>query len=243
MTNKFTRMILLLFLSAIPATAFSKEITLNFARIEGLAEQIVGEKLLCEIYERAGIEITITPMPAARALTEANKGRKDGETLRIWSFGEKYPALLRVPTPISSLRTQAFARTENLPALNGVGDLGKYKIAIVKGVQHTTNITEGFMNVHKLSGPSQLMKLVQIGRADIALTGRLNGLYLLKKYVISDVVAVGEPVQELLLYHYLYKDHRHLVPKIDSVIKTMINSGEMSALRKKYEKEYLGNLE
>lgn len=87
------------------------------------------------------------------------------------------------------------------------------------------------------------MRYLQIGRADIGLTARLNGLYLLREHAISDVVALGEPLQELLLYHYLHEDHEHLVPKIDSVIRALLDSGEMSHLREKYEKEYLANLE
>lgn len=242
MINTFIKLIILGFLLTIPVTASSEEITMNFVRIEGSAGQAIGGKLLYEIYKRAGIKITITPMPAKRALTEASAGRKDGEAVRIWSVGEKYPTLIRVPTPIYSIRTQAFAKKGNMFTLKDSNDLEKYNIVIVRGVQHTTNITRGLKKVQIISKMSLLMQFVQKGRAEIALTNRLSGLSLLKKYAISDVVAVGESLKELLLYHYLYKDHKHLVPKIDSIIKNMVDSGEMSDLRKKYENEYLNNL-
>ncbi len=242
MMNTFTKLIIFGFLLTIPVTASSEEITMNFVRIDESSDQTVGEKLLYEIYKRAGIKITITPMPAKRALIEASDGRKDGETVRIWSVGEKYPTLIRVPTPIYGIRTHGFAKKGNSFALRNSKDLEKHNIVIVRGVQHTTNITRGLKNLQILSKMSLLMQFVQKGRAEIALTGRLNGLSLLKEYAISDVVTVGEPLKELMLYHYLYKDHKHLVPKIDSIIKNMVDSGEMSDLRKKYENEYLNNL-
>ncbi len=242
MMNTFTKLIIFGFLLTIPVTAFSEEITMNFVRIDKSAGQAVGAKLIYEVYKRAGIEITITPMPAKRALIDASIGRKDGEAVRIWSVGEKYPTLIRVPTPIYSIRTQAFAKKGNMFTLKNSNDLEKYNIVIVRGVLHTTNITRGLKNVQMLSKMSLLMQFVQKGRAEIALTNRLSGLALLKEYAISDVVTVGEPLKELMLYHYLYKDHKHLVPKIDSIIKNMVDSGEMSDLRKKYENEYLNNL-
>jgi spermidine/putrescine-binding protein len=76
MMNTFTKLIIFWFLLTIPLTASSEETTMNFVRIDESSDQTVGEKLLYEIYKRAGIEITITPMPAKRALIEASDGRK-----------------------------------------------------------------------------------------------------------------------------------------------------------------------
>lgn len=242
MMNTFIRLIVSLFLLIIPATAFAEETTMNFVRIDGSADQAVSEKLIFEIYRRAGIEITITPMPSKRALLESSEGIKDGETMRIGSVGIKYPTLIRVPTPISSIRTQAFAKKGSGFTLKDSNDLKKYDIVILRGGQHTTDITRGLKNVQEISKLSLLMRFVQEGRADIALSGRLTGLSLLKKHAIPDVVTVGEPLKELLLYHYLHKDHRHLIPKIDAIVKSMVDSGEMSELRNKSENEYLNSL-
>jgi polar amino acid transport system substrate-binding protein len=226
----------------VPLAASSEEVAMEFVRIDESADQAVGEELLYEIYRRTDIKISITPMPARRALIEASNGRKDGEALRIWSVGDRYPTLIRVPTPISSIRTQAFAKEGNLFTLKDSSDLGKYDIAIVRGVQHTADITRELMNVQVLSKMSLLMGFVREGRGEIALTGRINGLSLLIEYAIRDIVTVGDPLRELPLYHYLYEDHKHLVPEIDSIVRSMVDSGEMSALRKRYEEEYLVNL-
>lgn len=106
MMNTFSKLIIFGFLLTIPVTASSEEITMNFVRIDESADQTVGEKLLYEIYKRAGIEITITPMPAKKG---------------------------------------------NMFTLKDSNDLEKYDIVIVRGVQHTTNITRGLKNLQILA--------------------------------------------------------------------------------------------
>ncbi len=212
----------------------------HFVRIKGLSEQVVGEKLLFEIYQRAKIPIDITPMTGSRALAEASSGRKDGETLRVFALGNKYPSLIRVPTAISTLTTQGFS-AKNID-INTAEDLKKYSLVRVRGVQHTKNITQSLKNVHVLPTSELLIEFLGRGRADVGLTGRLNGLSLIKASGLSQVTIVGKPLKVLPLYHYIHKKNKALVPRIDAIIKQMVDSGDMKKLREKYEREYLDSI-
>ncbi len=71
----------------------------DFVSIEKLVEQEVGRVIIPKIYSKLGIEITITPMPGKRAQQMANSGIKDGEIMRIYSYGNETPNTIRVRTP------------------------------------------------------------------------------------------------------------------------------------------------
>ncbi len=214
----------------------------HFVSIKGLSEQIVGQRLLTEIYKRAGIPMDIEPMTGSRALEEASSGRKDGETLRIFALGEKFPSLIRVPTPISDLTTQAFGIDKPYVDIKTADDLKKYSITIVRGVRHTLNITQGLKNVHVLPSSNLFVEFLSRGRSDVGLTGRLNGLSLIKASGLNNVDMIGRPLKVLPLYHYIHEDHKKLVPRIDAIIKKMVQSGEMATLRAQYEQEYLDSI-
>ncbi len=233
--------LLLAMLSTISVTHAQQ--TYEFVRIKGLSEQIVGEKLLTEIYKRANIPMNITAMTGSRALEEASSGRKDGETLRVYTLGDKFPSLLRVPTPISDLTTQSFGIKKAGVDIETVDDLKKYSLVINRGVRHTLNITQGLKNVHVLPSSNLFIEFLSRGRADLGLTGRLNGLSLIKASGIDNVDIVGKPLKVLPLYHYIHEDHKDLLPTISKVVKEMVDSGEMAQLRAKFEQEYLDSIE
>jgi polar amino acid transport system substrate-binding protein len=214
----------------------------EFVRIKGLSEQIVGERLLTEIYRRAKIPMNITAMTGSRALEEASSGRKDGETLRVYTLGDKFPSLLRVPTAISDLTTQAFGIKKTGVYIETADNLKKYSLAINRGVRHTLNITQGLENVHVLPSSNLFIPFLSRGRADLGLTGRLNGLSLIKVSGIKNVELIGKPLAVLPLYHYIHKDHEDLVPVISEVVKTMVDRGEMARLRAQFEQEYLDSI-
>lgn len=211
----------------------------EFVRIDGLAEQAVGERLLREVYNRAGIEINVTPMPGSRALEEAASGRMDGETLRVFALGENEPRLIRVPTPLSDLQTSVFVPAGSDIAVNDAAQLNNYSSVVVIGVLHTKAITEGVANVTEVPDPGTMFRMVQSGRVDLALTSALDGQAKLAEEGISDMVALEPALKTLELYHYVHEDHADLVPIIDAVVQEMKASGELASLRAQFEAEYL----
>lgn len=206
----------------------------HFASIEGLVEQEIGRIILPEVYKKLGINIVITAMPGKRAEKEATSGVVDGEIMRIWSYGEENPSTIRVPTPYYYLETTAFVKNKNI-VVTVKADLAKYSLVKIRGVKHTNNITEGLEFVQDVETTCQMMRFLLAGRADIALTNTIDGTNTLKRCRITGVVPSGKPLAVWKLYHYLHVDHKDLVPRVDTVIKKMIASGEMAALIKKAE--------
>ncbi|AQS39013.1 hypothetical protein Sps_03898 [Shewanella psychrophila] len=108
----------------------------DFVSIEKLIEQEVGRVIIPKVYSKLGIEITITPMPGKRAQQMANSGSKDGEIMRIYSYGNETPNTIRVPTPYYYLETMAFIKQGSDVVINSRKDLHNYRLAKVRGVKH-----------------------------------------------------------------------------------------------------------
>lgn len=80
----------------------------NYVSIEELVEQEVGRAIIPKIYEKIGLEVTITPLPGKRAQAEATSGVKDSEIMRIFTYGENNPTVVWVPPPYYSRETMGF---------------------------------------------------------------------------------------------------------------------------------------
>lgn len=214
--------------------------TYHFASIKGLIEQEVGRKVLPEIYRKLGLEITITPEPAPRAQRDVVSGVKDGEILRIWTYGIQNPTTIRVPVPYYYLETMAFVRKDSGIVIRRPEDLRKYRIVKVRGVKHTDVITAGLPQVFEIGSTEQMMRFLQAGRADVALTNTIDGVFELKRLGLTEIVSAGERLAVWDLFHYVHEDHRDLVPRVAAAIEAMRASGELDSLVRRAEREVIG---
>ena len=232
--NLFLQIAIMLHFCILPAWAADY----YFASIQGLAEQQVGQLVLPQIYERLQIPIKITAMPGKRAEQYACSGIKDGEIMRIWSYGEQHPSVIRVPTPYYQLQTMAFAMKKGI-SITSAEDLIKYRLVKVRGVKHTDNITQEMPNVHTVDDTKIMMNFLIEGRADIALTSWADGLNTLNEMKIDTVHPVGPPLATLDLFHYIHQDQSHLVDKVNKAILEMKKSGELEIITRQAEKQVL----
>lgn len=208
----------------------------HFVSIEFLIEQEVGRIVLTQIYQNIGLTIDISPLPGDRAQFVARSGNKDGEIMRIWTYGEENESLIRVPTSYYYLETMPFIMTGRNIFVSSSNDLKNYKLAKVRGVKHTNNITKGLTNVYEMNSTENIFKLLRSGRVDIALTNTLDGNLVLSRLGFDNVEALSSPLAELPLYHYIHEKNKHLVPLIDKEIKRLKERGELSELISSAEK-------
>jgi len=213
----------------------------HFASIEKLTEQKIGKIIISEVYNTLNIHVQITPLPGIRAQVEAASGSKDGEIMRIWTYGLETPTTIRVPTPYYYLETMAFIKVNSGIKIKNKDDLRKYSLVKVRGVKHTNNITAGMPDVYTIGSTEQMMEFLNDGRADIALTNTVDGLMALQKLGFTEIVPLDEPLAVLDLYHYIHSDHLKLVQKVDDAIKKMKENGQLKQLIKQAEKQVYEN--
>lgn len=211
----------------------------HFVSINNLIEQEIGRLVLPQIYRRLDIDIMITPLPAKRAQLEATTGKSDGEIMRIYNYGEENPSTIRVPTPYYSLETMAFIKKSSDIKITQKEDLSRYRIVKVRGVKHTNNITQGLTNVTDVDFTEQMMRLVDKGMVDVALTSTIDGLMALRILNIDDIVPLDKPLATLDLFHYIHESHKDLVPLVDRKIKEMTASGELAIIIKAAENKVI----
>ncbi len=224
--NRFLWLLFLGYLS-LPYGAYGTDY--HFVAIDHSAIQQVGERVLPKLYGRLGLSIVVTPMAGKRAQLESSSGLKDGEVLRIWSYGEEFGDTVRVPTSYYQLTTTAYVRKNSGIQIEHVEDLKHYRLVKVSGVRHTHDITEHMDNVVDVKTPMEMMHYLNNERADIALTSRLGGDYIIRQLGLDNIVAIETPLKVLPLYHYLYQRHSSLVDQVDQVIIDAKASGQLQA--------------
>jgi len=213
----------------------------NFVSIKGLVEQDIGRIIISEIYKNLGITITIKPVPGKRAQQLATSGRKDGEIMRIFTYGIENTTTTRVTTPYYYLETMAFIKKNSGIVINNKEDLKKYKVIKVRGVKHTNNITQNMPMVHDLNSTKDMMKFLNAGRADVALTNTIDGLLALKNLGYTDIIPIDKPLATLELFHYIHQNHKQLISSVDTMIQKMQANGELKMIIKKSEMQVMKN--
>lgn len=202
----------------------------HFASIELLIEQEVGRIVLTQIYDNIGIHITIRPLPGKRAQYVANSGMKDGEIMRIWSYGAENQNTVRVPTPYYYLETMPFVLKNSDIVILNKEDLANYRLAKIRGVKHTNNITQGHSNTSDISSTEHMFRLLNSGKVDVVLTNTIDGNLALARLGLNNVITMKKPLARLPLYHYIHKNHHDLIPIIDIEIQRMKLNGELAQL-------------
>ena len=93
------------------------------------------------------INVDIRAFPPARATTENVSARVAGEIERIYSYGVKYPTLVRVTPSYYSQTSVVYAQKSRQLNISSKEDLKKYRVGVVRGVKHTDDLVEGLVGL------------------------------------------------------------------------------------------------
>jgi ABC-type amino acid transport substrate-binding protein len=211
---------------------------LNLARNELAAEQAVAALILADIYERAGLKMSATPMPAARANHALLAGKVDGEVARVQSYADKNPSLIKVEPSYYQLTTVAYARSDSRFSINSQEDLLGYRVGIVRGIVHAEVATSQVSNVIVVSNYDQMYEMLRAGRIDVAIDTGANGAYMISKLGMTDIRPAGT-LARLDLFHILHPSRRDLVPRLQSVIRRLKDTRQLDKLSRQHELQFL----
>ena len=190
-----------------------------------------AEVVLGEAYARLGIDLTVTPLPGQRALVESSSGRKDGEVLRIGGISEKYPELIRIDTPIVSLRSGVYVRKGSDIEIGAPEDLAPYRVAILRGVVHAERNARFAASVEVVNGIDQLLKLLESDRVDAVIhTVFTTSQSIQANRRYARKITGPTIMEEIPMYHYLHKDHMKLAVQVAEMLSEMDAAGEVQSL-------------
>lgn len=217
--------------------------SLNIAIIRNTPDQKIAAKILTVVYEKLGISVRFIEQPGKRSLKSSSAGILDGETARIYSIGNIYPTLIRVPTSYISLPVTVFSKNHQF-TVSGWSSLKNHDVAMVRGMQYAKDgLKKGEVEkIHILNDVKKMMLFLDKGRADVAISSQFNGRFSLKEKGINSIYSLSPPITELKIYHYLHVKHKSLIPKVDQQIRLMKKNGELKRLEDKFVIEALEEL-
>lgn len=202
--------------------------------IPGIAA-IVLEK----VYRRLDIALLFRPMPAARATLEAAAGRVDGDVVRIASYAQAHPSLIRVEPALSKVTTAAYYNQRSDLQVKSRDDLARYSLAYVRGIRASEQLSKGLPDVIAVNSVEVLFKMLQAKRFQIALAGVGEFKVQQQRYQPDQFVQVelaSEP-----LYHYLHEKHRDLAIRVSAELAALAASGELASLQAQAEAEFFAS--
>ncbi len=213
-----------------PAISVAADKQITVVGIKDAVNSEISYIVLKEAYQKLGMELIYKPLPGARALHTSNSGEVDGELFRIVNIQKEYTNLIPVPTPINVLQGIVFSKEKDF-VVNGWNSLEPFKIGIQIGIKFVERGAIG-MNTIAVDTNEQVFKMLDSGRVDIAVVAFTNGVKTLRKLNLTNIRALSPAVQEYPLYHYLHIKNKHLIPKLDAILKEMDASGRISKIRK-----------
>ena len=183
-----------------------------------------------EAFRRAGLTLKLDNNPSARSLDLANQGVVDGEGLRVAGLEQQYPNLVQVPERYTGISFVAFSRNASIKLDQGWGSLKPYRIAFINGWKLFEVNTADAQSVTKVDKVEQLFQMLDADRVDLVLYTRNDGMAVLKRLGISNVVALSPSLRDADMYLYLNKKHAAHVPRIAQALRDMKADGSYSSI-------------
>jgi polar amino acid transport system substrate-binding protein len=195
-----------------------------------LKDRKVLTMLSTEAFRRAGLTFNLDSHPSARSLDLANQGVVDGEGLRVAGLEQQYPNLIPVPERFAGISFVAFSRNTSIKLDQGWSSLKPHRIAFINGWKlFEANATEA-RSVTKVDKVEQLFQMLDADRVDVVLYTLADGLDVMKRLGISNVVALTPSLRDTDMYLYLNKKHALLVPRIAQALRDMKADGSYAKL-------------
>lgn len=183
-----------------------------------------------EAFRRAGLILKLDNNPSARSLDLANQGVVDGEGLRVAGLEQQYPNLVQVPERYTGISFVAFSRNASIKLDQGWGSLKPYRIAFINGWKLFEVNTADAQSVTKVDKVEQLFQMLEADRVDLVLYTRNDGMAVLKRLGISNVVALSPSLRDVDMYLYVNKKHAAHVPRIAQALRDMKADGSYSSI-------------
>ncbi|WP_457419657.1 substrate-binding periplasmic protein [Roseateles sp. P5_E7] len=218
-------------LAASPALALQ---TFVVTAVNKTGSSAVAARLLTEIYRRAGLGLQIDVLPPQRASLMTLSDKADGELVRIASYGQTYPQLLRVDPPYYRVSVRAYSMPARAASVQSRDDLRHYSVGAIRGMVYAQDLTENHPALTLTQSPPQLFRMLTAGRLDVAICTTLSAQSAMADLGIKEL-DVSPDLARFDLYHYLHVRHKDVAPRIADVIRRMRDSGDLEQLTAAYE--------
>ena len=187
--------------------------------------------LSAEIFRRLDMEFELIFLPASRALAFANDKTVDGTGPRTAAIEKKFPNLVRIPINVFQFDFMVYSRDPEL-SITGWDSLKPYSVGLLNGWKIVEQNTTEARLVTKATNYDQLLKLLDLGRVEVAIMDRVMAGWQLRQLGF-DLHAIEPPIASKPNFIYVHKQHAGLVAEITRVLSEMQQDGSLQEIRAK----------
>lgn len=202
-------------------------------------------KIYIEAFKRLGIPFQLDHYTLARRAALVDEGLVDGETSRVFTYGDTRPNLVRVEESLIDLSFSFYTanpkvkleRFEDLRATN-------YQVEFRRGILLCENTIKQYVAAERVSDvptQEQGLKKLLAGRTDLYCD---IDVYVLQELQSPELKAGSKNVRKVIgigksvpTYPFLNKRHADLAPRLAAVLKQMKAEGLIETYRVQVERE------
>lgn len=182
------------------------------------------DRILTEAFNRIGVKIEITHLPAERSLKNANMGITDGDFVRISGLEKLYPNLVRVPEKIIDFEFVAFSKEHDIKIVDWES-CKPFHVGIVRGWKILENNLAEVASLTRVKNQKLLFKLLERNRVDLIVYSRLEGYEVMRQLGMKHIKVFEPPLAVREMFLYLNKKHKSLIPQVDQALKGLKRDG------------------
>ena len=212
--------IIMIFIILFAFDGYSKEYLIGFP-INSKSKIInASKRIVMELYRRLGHSVKFWKLPVSRSIAMADKGRLDGELVRIGGLSKNFKNLLQVSFPLIRMNTKVVTRDRDLKSIS-ISDLFKSSIVYRVGILKFDKLFKNHKKTRTVLDSIQIFKMVKIKRAEFGIIVGEMSEHFVKKESFSNlrVIPTDDPIAEL--FHYIHKKNKKLLPKMVEILKKM----------------------
>lgn len=179
-----------------------------------------------------GLEIDIVPGPWSEVRQELEQGRIDLLT-GMFQTAER-ARLVSFSTPFITVTQSVFVRRGS--EIRGVDDLRGKRVVVERGdIMHDFILRLGTAgDVTAVNDPEEVLRRLAAGYHDGALLGKLQGLYLAHRYGLSNLEAVGPPLDSQKYCFAVRKGDDALLGKLNEGLAILQATGAYETIRTRW---------
>jgi len=198
-------------------------------------------EILTEAYKRIEQPVEFIYLPGGSSLKYSDTGYLgvDGEAGRLAGVLKQYKNLRHVPVAIYNSELTAFTNKKHLK-ISGWEDLKQYQVTTRLGYKVVRNKLAG-NNLKVVEDSDVALRLVEKYRSDIAILSKTDGMAVIKKLQLKNVMVVDVPVQTLPVFHLINESKSYLIPKLEKALADMQREGVLTEMVKRFEEEHINS--
>jgi len=171
-------------------------------------------KVMTRAYNSLGHSLTIHEYPQGRSLLVSNSGHVDAELFRAAGVSEEHKNLIQISEPIACAQILAYIRKDSGLAPTKWRDLKHLIVGYTNGAKIVEQNLRGNYTL-TVKHPEQLFEMLKNGRIDVAIYSATN------EPIPGDVVAIGTPLLEIPVYHYIHQKNKNLIEPLEQSIRRL----------------------